>query len=475
MAITSIKTTRDFVRIWFFWKIQAILAFCLIVFCICLYSITRLPVYETTAKVLLLPTTNDELVVSAGQGQRQYDITKVDKEALNTEVELIKSKSVINKTVAFFEQIRATASSSAEKPDVLDMLKLREKPLTDLEKKSLSLFSSMTVEPIYASNMISVSLESHQQDQVADVLNKILEIYLKHHKKMYSVGESEEFYNEQKEYYGKRLDAAREKLKEYNRDNSIANMDGQIQANIMLISRFNGDLNDLEIAIADNEARLKMVTDGLNISGDKITLSKEMRQLPIIVELARGLVPLLIKRTEISKTFTIASREYQQINDQIKMLRQEIKNESINASRTDAMETISLKTRRNAIKERLENLNDEVKSLQVKQQTLGALELDLQIAKQNYLLYGTKTEDSRLYAKRNQTDLSNVVITERATTPLKATSPNTWLAFQVSIFLGLFAALILPFILETMDHKLKTADDVESIFSIPVVCSYNKL
>jgi capsular polysaccharide biosynthesis protein len=99
----------------------------------------------------------------------------------------------------------------------------------------------------------------------------------------------------------------------------------------------------------------------------------------------------------------------------------------------------------------------------------------MQIAKDNYLLYGTKTEDSRLYVKRNKSNLSNVVIAESAVTPLKQKSPNNLLAFVVSIILGLFAAFILPFLLETIDHNLKTADDIENILSLPVVCTYNEL
>lgn len=477
MAITTLKSTRDFARIWFFWKIPAILIFSLIVICISLYSITRIPLYESTAKILLLPKTNDDLVISAGTGQRQYDIQRVNGEDINTEVELIKSREVIDRTIAYFEQMQSesTVNSSVEKPGISDVLNLNKKSDKVYGKKAISLFSSMNVEPIYSSNMISISIESHNQGQVADVLNKIVEIYMRYHKEMYSLGESEGFYDKQKEHYGEKLKLARDRLNEYNMNNKIANLDGQIQANISLISRFNGNLQDLVISIADNEARLKILNFGLNNSGGEITLSKEMRRLPVIVELAKGLVPLLIKRTEISKTFTKESREFQQINDQIKMLRQEIRNESISALKTDSMETVSLKTKKDALIERIAHLNGQIEALLEKKQTLNVLELDMQMAKENYLIYGSKTENSRLYAERKLTDLSDVVVAEHANTPFKRKSPNVWLAFQVSIFLGLFAGLILPFILESIDNKIKTADDVESIFSIPVVCSYNKL
>jgi len=475
MAIATLKSTRDFARIWFFWKTPAIFLFCFIVVSICLYSFTQTPVYETSAKILLLPTTNDGLVVSAGQGQRQYDIQRVTPSEINTEIELIKSKEVLNRTEAFFGKTIQESRDLTAKKGLFDKLKFTKKTPLVNGKKQKSLFTSMNIEPIFTSNMISVSLESHDQYQVAEILNTLLEVYIKYHKTMYSFEESEEFYAEQQQYYGVKLEAAKSKLKQYNANNSIVNMDSQIQANIGLITEFTAQLGNLEINIAEYEAKMKMLKAGLDVKGDKITISKEMRSMPVIVALAQGLVPLLIKRTEISKTFTKESREYQQINSQIEMLRQEIKNESLTAARTDYMETVTLKVKKEALEKRLTLLKDQIKNFEQKKQELNSLELDVSIAQKNYLLYGSKSADSRLYAKRDKSNLSNVVVAEPAITPTKAKSPNKLLAFEVAIFLGLFAAFILPFILETIDQKLKTADDIENYLSLPVVCSYNEL
>lgn len=472
MAITTLRTKRDFARIWFFWKIPAITVFCLIVVSICLYSFTRTPQYMSTAKVLLLPKTNDELVVSAGQGDRQYDIQRVTGNDINTAVELIKSVEVLNKTARYFNR-KDVPGGDDESPS------LGKRPgggvARTMDKETTDLLSALTVEPIYSSNMISVSLQSPDQFLVAEKLNKMLEIYIDYHKSMYLREGSEAFYDGQKQLYAQKLKEARQRLRQYSQYNDITNMEGQINANIQLITDFNGELQNLEVSIAENEAKIRMLERGLNIQGNEVTLSKEMRNMPVIVELARGLVPLLIKRTEISKTFTRESREYRQIDDQIAMLRQEIAKESMNAAKTDRLEIMALKSRREELAKRIEDLKEKNKRFDEKRQELNALELDLQVAKQNYLLYGTKAEDSRLYIMRDKANLSNVVIAEYAVTPSKASSPNRLLAFQVSVILGLFAALILPFILETLDHKIKTEDDVQNALAVPVVCTYNEV
>jgi len=457
MAIRNVKTVRDVARIWFYWKIPAILIFFLIVIGICLYSFTQTPLYESTAKILLLPKSNDELVVNAGQGRTQYDVKGVDTADIKTEIELIKSSTVMKKTIEHFEKTELDATDQG------------------VALKAKQSIGALSAEPIPSSNMIEISLISADQDSVADVLNKLVEVYINFHKKMFSTEESEAFYSEQQSYYGTKLRAARDALKEFNKNNDITDMQGQIEANISLISSFNGELQNLEVQIAENDARIKMLEKGSQIHGNKLVLSKEMRDLTIIQELSRSLVPLLLKRTEISKTFTKQSREYQQIDDQIAMLRKEIQNESKGAAFSNEVEIAALKTKRDELIKRIQYLKDQNRNIDQKQQALNELELDLSIAQNNYLKYGTKTEDSRLYAMRNKTNISNVVIAEKAIRPGKAKSPQKLLALQVSIILGLIAAFILPFLLEATDHKLKTADDIEQGLSIPVVCSYRQL
>ncbi len=481
MAITSLKSSRDFVRIWFFWKKPAIFIFCLIVFSICFYSFTSTPKYKSIAKMLVLPKPSDEMVISPGQDSRQYLSRPVSSLDINTEIELLKSDVVLLETAEYYnKQVNSETARATElqgDSNFFGWLKNADLSLslTDTEKKIKSLLGGLEVEPILSSNIIMVSLTSPYKDQVSEVLSKLLEVYLKYQRKTFSLGDTALFYDKQKEYYAEKLAAAEKKLKSFTNRWNIINMEGQTEANLQQISAFQTELNNLEITIAENQAKIDMLANGLKIEGDKFTLSKEMRSMPVIVELAKGLVPLLIKRTEISKTFTKESREFQQINDQIAMLRQEIRNESLSAGRSDIIENKTLQFKRDEIAKKIEDLKAQSSDFQQKREALRAVELEVQIARDNYLKYGAKREDSRLFTKRNESNLSNVVIVEPPTIPTKPDSPNKLLAFQVSIFLGLFAAFILPFILETVDHKLKTADDIERVISLPVICSYNEI
>ncbi|MCD4675483.1 MAG: hypothetical protein K8S18_05735, partial [Desulfobacula sp.] len=65
MAITKLQSSRDFFRIWFFWKKQAILIFLLIIGVVMFYAYTATPKYESKARLLLLPKTFQDLVLTA--------------------------------------------------------------------------------------------------------------------------------------------------------------------------------------------------------------------------------------------------------------------------------------------------------------------------------------------------------------------------------------------------------------------------
>lgn len=480
MTIKSARTTRDFARIWFYWKIPAILLFCLIVICVGLWVFTATPMYKSAAKIMVFPKPSEESVLSPGQNRDQYLARPVNAQDINTEIQLLKSNYVAKKTIEFYSQKASSPKQTTEKPgksNFFGFLNFTDKQeLTDAEKKAKSLTTALKAEPVITSNLISVSLESPYQDQVADILDTMLEIYMDYRKKTFSTLDTEAFYGEQKGYYAEKLATATKRLKDFRSRWNITNIDSQIQANLDLIKEFVTQLNNLEIQISENRAKIQQLKKGLSFdSGAKeFTIPKEMRRMPVIVELAKGLVPLLIKRTEIGKTFTKQSREYKQIDDQIKMIRQEIKNEISDATTSNIMANKTLQTKQGLLKNKIQNLKEESHNFQQKQDEHASLQLNVQIARDNFLKYGEKKENARMFRKRDEKNLSNVAIAEKPSIPRRPASPNKLLAMEVAIILGLFAALLLPFVLETFDHSLKTADDVEYTLSLPVVCTYNE-
>ena len=164
-----------------------------------------------------------------------------------------------------------------------------------------------------------------------------------------------------------------------------------------------------------------------------------------------------------------------QITDQIELIENEIRDEIIKALKTDELELQSMGVKKRSLKEKISQLEAAANEFKENEKILQALRRNVDIHKNNYLIYTSKTEDSRIYSERKHRNLANVSIADHPRVALRPVSPNKMFLFSISIYLGLFAALCTPFILEALDRRLKTADDVEGLLSIPVIGSFQKI
>ena len=486
MAITKLHSSRDFFRIWFFWKKQAIIIFLLIVGAVMFYAYTTSPVYKSTAKIVLLPRTNQDVIITAGQDEKQL-IRTATREDINTEIELIRSDKVLEETVKSFENggmklgttdkgIFETITGAVKGlfNNILILVGLKGEPLSPLESQVASLRGSLETEAIFRSNMILVSLKAKNPESAVTVLSKLLQVYVKYHNEIFSVDEGERFYDDQTNVYRSKLEQAEKELKEFQRRLGIVDLEKQNQANIDLLTDLTKELHLIEIAYDQAKSRIDILKSSLQNS-EEVLVTKEMRTIPAIVELEKGIVPLRIRRSEISKTFTVTSREYQQMSDQIELIQNEIKNEIVKALKTDELELQSLGMKRKSLEEKIFQLESTAGEFKENEKRLQALRRNVEFHKNNYLLYAAKTEDSRIYSERKNRNMANVSIADQPREARRPISPNKMLLFSLSLYLGLFAALCVPFILEALDHKLKTADDVEGQLSLPVISSYQEV
>ncbi len=485
MAITKLKSARDLFRIWFYWKPHAIKVFILIVGAIMFYAYTTTPVYKSTAKVMLLPKTNQNVVITAGEDERQI-ISAATKEDVNTEIELIQSDSVLEETVRSFEDEKLGLSEKKRIFDkitdfigdaidfILVLINLKDKALTPLEAQVFLLKNSLEIEAVFSSNIIFVSLEAQDPERATTVLNKLLQIYIKHHNAVFSIDEGQKFYNDQAMNYKVKLEDAERELKEFKKNMNIVDIDKQNLANITLLSELTKELHLLEIVYDEAKSRIELLTNAFS-NNNELLITKEMRIIPAIFELEKGMVPLFIKRSEINKNFTKTSREYQEINGQIKMIENDIRNVVLRAIKTDELELASLGMKKRSLQEKIMQLKAIANKLQENEHRLQELKRNVGLHKNNYILYSSKTEDSRVYSEQRNRDLANVTIADHPRASSNPVWPNKILLLFISIYLGLLAALCTPFILEALDHRLKTADDVEILMSLPVISSFPEI
>jgi len=488
MALTRLQSTRDFIRIWFIWKTNAVIIFLLIIGLVMLFAYGYTPDFESTAKILLLPRTSEGAIVSAGRDETR--VTSVSIEDINTGIELLTSGEVIKDTVRSFMKegsggVPLKVPSTTWSDHVADFIKkaineilifvrLKER-LSPFDANVKLLSSSIEVEPVAMSNIILVTLTAERPKAVAVVLNRLLDIYVKHHNYAFTKKERTRFFEEQTSGYRAKLEAAEKKLKEFQAKSNIVDLAKQNEANIELLSDLRRELKEAELLYDEIRGRIQILRKSLAENEDDIVITEAMRTFPSIVEMEKSITSLLVKRSEIGMNFTPSSRVYKEVESQIEALRGEIINEIIKSTKTDELELKILLTKQKSLKNKIDGLQKEADSLNQKERILKELEREVELFRNNYILYASKTEEARIYGEREKLDLANVSIADKADVPVKPAFPNRILMLVISVIVGFFAAIGIPFLLEFLDHRLKSSEEVEDLLSLPVVCAFPEI
>ena len=480
MALTRLSSTRDFFRVWFNWKYHASFIFILIVITVAIFVFMATPMYESRAKALILPRTTEGVIITADAKLDQIEV--ITAQDINTEIELITSENVARDTVkSMMEQGKGSVlnpqkeSGSINIPgylkktfnNILVSAGIRE-PLSEFEANVKNLQSALRVEPVAMSDIIIVKLRSKNPQAAATMLGQLLTTYIRHHNQVFSKDEGIKFYSDQATEYQNKLAQAEKKLKEFQSRWHIFDMQAQNVTSIDQLSDLGNELQHIEILIDETETKIAMLKRGLK---NQIEITKEMRSIPSIVELEKALVPLYIERSSVMRKFTTSSREYQDVDAQINLILAQIRKEIEKAVRTEELELNVLKTKQKSLSHKIDVTREEAANLVEKERFLNDLQRQVELLQENYMLYASKTEDARIYSERNKRNLASVSIAENASIPTKPSSPQTGLMLMVAIFTGIFGAIGIPFILEFLDHRIKTSDEVQTFLSLPVICT----
>ena len=481
MALTRLHSTRDFFRIWFYWKFQAGITFLTIVGLIMLFSYVYTPDYDSFAKILLLPRTGEGTVISAGTDEKR--VALISTEDVNTEIELLTSDEVIKKTVMSFAKAGGL-SLKAEKSwlgKIMDLAKqginemlifvgLKER-LTAFDSNVILLRESLEIEPVAMSNIILVTLTAERPKAAEVVLNRFLQIYVNQHEDVFSKNEGVQFFSTQADEFRNELESAEKKYQKLQNDSKIVDLKRQNDSNIELIADLKISLNNIEILTDELKNKMAIFKNSQSENDKEVLITKEMRTIPSIVRIEEGIVPLIIKRSEIKKSYTPSSREYQDINSQIEMLGEDVKNEIKKAIKTDKLELDSLLMKQTLLQDKIQKLQEESLAFNQKERELKEIERQVKLYENNYMLYAAKTEDARIQSDKKKRDLSSVSIADPATLPVKIAFPIRLLMLVISLIVGFFAAIGIPFFLEFLDHRIKTSYEIEDLLSLPVICS----
>lgn len=427
------------------------------------------PTYEASAQILV-KMGRENLYVPAS-GKTNPIINYNNDYQINSEIELLKSRSLAE--------------------DAMKSLgpKTIYKNLNDTDG-ILKFQKSLSIEGIKKSDVIAVSFKHEDPKMAATIVNTLANAYLDQHLLVHKNPKSFNFFEEQSQVLKSKLEQAEERLKSFKKQNNVTALGEEQTLLLRQIADLRAELNRTLSQEVETKNRIFKLRQQMDKTPETIPQGEEVDHNPFLINtLEAKLVELELKEGELLVKYMPQSRLVKNVKKEIKIVREKLAQQE---TKRYGKTSTGLNTTYQRLKEELfrnqveskalagkkEIQNTQLADYQSKLDQLNQMEVEhnqlqqtVDVDRQNYRLYLTKFEESRISDAMDNKKIVNVSLIEPALPPLKPVSPKVLLNIVLSIFLGGFGGLGFAFLTEYLDDSLEKPEDVEKELQLPVLAS----
>lgn len=447
---------RDFLHVVFKRKGRILLFFGITLGTVAVVTFMTSPTYEATAQILVKIGREDVYLPDLPEGRVRPAIRVTREEQINGEIEILKSRFLAEKVVEslgptiIYEDLndpaRGFLGSLFQAPNN------EQSPPDEAGQTivaAMRLKRAITIEGVPNSSVINISFQHTDPLMAGTVVNKLVSLYLEHHLRVHKNPRFYAFFREQSQMLRNKMEQVEDRLRNFKKKHELtSNLDEQRTLLLRQEADLRVELNKTLAQEAEMENRLRNPVPDTNLLGT--------------------LVELELKERELVTKYTDESRLVQGVRDEIQMVRQRLAN--LDSTRYDA-EMEALRARKQIQGAQLADYQRRLEELNQIETEFARLQQGVEIDRQNYELYLSKFEQSRISEAMDTQKIANVSLIEPAKAPLKPVGPNIRLNMLLAVFTGGFGGLGLAFVSEYLDDSLEKDEDVENHLDVPVLAS----
>ena len=448
--------------------------------------------YEAKMKILVKRERVDA-AVSPGRDTALENSGGVTEEELNSEVELLKSRDLLEKVVlscdlqdsppsTLWSRLFATApvlgtnSASGNAENV-------SRAVSDLENK-------LQVDPLKKTDLIEVTYDSPNPDMAARVLSVLGNLYLEKTVALHRPPGAFEFFQTESQHYDQELQTAEGQLAKFDRDKGVTDPQLEKQIALQKLSEFQATFNATQVAINETEKRTQVVEGQLASTPAQTISQVRSSENPFLMQqLKTTLLDLELKRTGLLDKFEPDYRPVQELQKQI--------DQTIDAlAKAEKSPDLEETTDRNPsyewLRAELTKSKAELASLHARaSETLSVIQQyrnqlgvngaaqenllrEVKEAEGNDLLYKQKREEARIGDALDRQRIVNVAIAEAATVPALPAHAHWALTLLLGILLACLVSPGVAFAADYIDPSLRTPDELRDVLQIPVLAALPK-
>jgi uncharacterized protein involved in exopolysaccharide biosynthesis len=445
-----------------------------------LLTVLLMPAKYTAQTKILVKRERVDPVVSPEQSTQVQVREEISEEELNSEIALMESDDVLRQTVM--------ACGLQNRKSFTSWL-LQQGEQARIAKAMLRLKSSLKIESIRRSNLISITYSSTNPQQAAQVLSTLANAYIEKHLDVHRPPGQLKFFEEETERYRKDLDSAESQLLQFAKEQGGVAPKVNRDIALQKLNDFNASLQQTRADLASTQERIQDLEKQASSTPNRMTTQvKASDDATVLQQLKSTLLTLELKRTELLTKYQPTYRLVQEVDKEIADTRASIASEESKPLREETTdqnptyawigtELARAKSDYSSLKAREAALVAIVSAYQ--QNTLQLEEKDLaqqdliraaKADEDNYLLYLRKREEARMTDALDTQRILNVAIAEMPSVPSLPTD-DRWLYGLAGILLAASVSLGVVFTVEHLDSSLRTPADVVSELNIPVLAA----
>lgn len=490
---------RDIARVVFRRKNSILVFYFALILCAVLFCFFWPPTYDASVLFLVKHEREEPIISSDREIVRTTSRLSVTEADLNTEMAIIQSQAVLEKTTRDLNLDKLPRHWAVRLLDVPLRYISRlynwyhGRPNSDDFTLAVNrLRGKLFVIPQKKSAILEVHLRWGDPNFAATILSRLSDNYMSEHLAVNKTPDTQEFFLAQMKQKREELGEIEGQMEAIKPGATLEAMRLQQDLYLRQAADFKAQWRKTRASRADAEAGADAFERELKSTPERIVSEDR----PLANDQALGVLKarvleLRLRRTELLQKYQPDSRL---VSENEKALKQAEEMLALEVSSpfdqlTTSANSVALKLREDlsvdrtkiasldalesATKQELVGIGKELNVLTRDTATFEKLDLDRQAAKVAYLQYARRAEDARVDDQMNLRRLINVIPIEPVRFSFKPVKPNATLILELALSVGLLLSLGFGFLLEQMDHRVRSERDIELFLGTPVLATFD--
>jgi uncharacterized protein involved in exopolysaccharide biosynthesis len=419
------------------------------------------PTYQSTMKILV---SRDRVDPQVTPTEKSADIwrSEFSEEEFNSEIEILRSRAVIEGVVKQLGLDRLTPSWLARLKDRLANFyrSIHQQTAPSATERAVTRLSErLEVFSIKKSRIIMVTYRESNPELAAQVLNELYRQYSEHHLHLRQNSKASNVFHEQSASFGQKLNEATDALKRFDAENSAAANTAQRDLLSKQFYEVQGDLDKARTEIRETEQRIATLITQLKAQPERIESEAHTKYVAARDKMKDEILGLELQRTQLLQKYQPNHRLVKDVEERLAQARELLRREeqSPPQERTTVLNDVhrrltnelltaqanlsTLRKREQSLSGLADQYRGQITRFDVKSLERADLERARAVNEEAYLLYRKKAQESDIVDALNLERIVNFTLAEPPSVNHRPVSPKPLINFAVLMVVGLLAAV----------------------------------